>query len=531
MDRQPNVLWVSFEDTNPFYGCYGDTVAHTPHVDALAAEGCRWPAAFSTCGVCAPARAAVITGMYAISIGAHHMRTTFGQTDLPELPTPYSVLTPPAVKCFTEYFRAAGYYCSNNAKTDYQFPAPRSAWDDCSHSAHWRNRPHPEQPFFAVFNPTNTHESGQWPENAPELTIRPEDVEVLPTFPDTPKVRTALAQMHSQIEIADRRLGELLAELEEDGLADNTIVVHWSDHGPLPRGKRWPYDSGIHVPMIVRWPGRIEPGTVSETLVSTLDLAPSMLSSCGLPVPCHLQGQPFLGELVVAREYIHASRDRHDTNYDRVRAVRDSRYKYLRNYYPHQPYVGWVPYRNRHPIHEELQRLHLEDALTPEQALLFAPSRPAEELYDTRNDPHETRNLANSANHAATLARLSKECDDWLNEVGDLGEISEWEMVNRWYPNGVPEVGAPLFVALDPSRGGMDQAENGMTLVVPAAIQLHAGMEGASVEYRLGDEPHWRLYAGLIRLNEPGPVTIEARACRIGYKDSPTVTLSLQISA
>ena len=273
--ERPNILWVSFEDTNPFYGCYGDPVARTPVVDRLAAEGCRWPLAFSTAGVCAPARSAVITGMYPISIGTHHMRTTHVQPETPELPTPYSALLPAHVKCFTEYLRAAGYYCTNNAKSDYQFRRPRSAWDESSQDAHWRNRPDPDQPFFAVFNPTNTHESGMWPGAVEKLTFDPADVVVPPTFPDTPRVREALAQMYTQIEIADTRFGELLAELDADGLAENTLVAHWSDHGPLPRGKRWPYDSGIHIPMIVRWPGHIEAGSVSDRLVSTLDLGPS----------------------------------------------------------------------------------------------------------------------------------------------------------------------------------------------------------------------------------------------------------------
>ena len=433
--KRPNILWVSFEDTNPFYGCYGDPVARTPVVDQLAAEGTRYPLAFSTAGVCAPARSAVITGMYPISIGTHHMRTTHTNPAVPELPTPYSALLPPHVKCFTEYLRAEGWYCTNNWKTDYQFAEPRSAWDECSETAHWRNRPDAEQPFFAVFNPHNTHESGMWTGMIDEITFDPAAVIVPPTFPDTPKVREALAQMYTQIEIADSCLGDLLKQLADDGLADNTIVVHWSDHGPLPRGKRWPYDSGIHIPMIVRWPHRVAGGVVSDQLVSSMDLGPSMLSVCGIQIPSHMQGQAFLGDdAAPPRRYIHASRDRHDSAYDRVRAVRDERFKYLRNYYPHQPYVSWIPFRNAHPIMGELMRLHVLGELDAVPSQFLQNSRPVEELYDCQSDPHETLNLANDSEQRGTLERLRAECDRWLTEAGDLGRFQR----PRWCLLGTP---------------------------------------------------------------------------------------------
>ena len=182
--------------------------------------------------------------MYAISIGTHHMRTTHVHADTPEMPTPYSAVPPHYVKCFTEYLRGAGYYCTNNFKTDYQFDPPLTAWDDCGNTAHWRNRPDPDQPFFAVFNLMRSHESGMWPEKCPVPEFDPDDIEPPPHLPDTPKVRTALARMYTHIAHNDREFGALLEQLEEDGLADDTYVFNWSDHGPLPRGKRWPYDAG-----------------------------------------------------------------------------------------------------------------------------------------------------------------------------------------------------------------------------------------------------------------------------------------------
>ena len=529
--KRPNILWISFEDTNPFYGCYGDTVARTPNVDQLAAGGCRWPNAFSTAGVCAPARSAVITGMYPTSIGTHHMRTSHTNPDTPDLPTPYSAVVPHYVKCFTEYLRAAGYFCTNKVKTDYQFDPPVTAWDELSSGAHWRNRPDPEQPFFAVFNPTRTHESGMWPENCPEVAFDPDEIELPPYFPDTSEVRLAIARMYTHIEHNDRTMGRLLEELEEDGLADNTIVFHWSDHGPLPRGKRWPYDSGIRVPMIVRWPGNLEPGTVSEKLVSTIDLGPTVLSLAGVDIPQHMQGQAFLGaQAAPSREYVFASRDRHDEAYDMVRAVRDIRYKYIRHFRPDLPYLLWIPYRNTHPILQEMWRLHLRGELVGPQELMFRP-RPPEELYDTQADPHEIHNLAPDPAYAADLERLRLAMDTWRGEVGDMGEIPEAEMVRGWYPNGEqPHTAPPLFVPICEAKPGREPTLDGASMAGPAMVQLHCATQGASIAYTVeaGEEAHWLLYSEPIRL-PMGATTLRARAIRIGYRESDEVSARFEV--
>ncbi len=531
--QRPNILWISFEDTNPVYGCYGDPVACTPNLDRLAAEGCRWTQAFSTAGVCAPARSAVITGMYPTAIGTHHMRTTHTQRATPELPTPYSACPPPDVHCFTEYFRAAGYYCTNNSKTDYQFEPPFTAWDECSATAHWRNRRDPKQPFFAVFNPTLTHESGMWDDKNPPLRLDPNAIPLPPYFPDTPKVRASMARMYAHIEQSDVFLGRLLEELAADGLAENTLVVHWSDHGPLPRGKRWPYDSGIHVPLIVRWPGMLKPGSVNDQLVSTIDLGPAMLAAAGLALPRHLQGRPFLGPLAEPpRRYVYASRDRHDLHYDHVRAVRDTRFKYIRHWRPDQPYLGWIPYRNRHPIIQELWRGYAADTLTGAQKLLFEP-RPPEELYDTKTDPHEINNLANEPKYRLELDRLRQALDDWMNDIGDMGDIPESEMVERWYPNGQrPTTAAPLLIGIDANNPGLEPATDGGRYRAPALLQMHCATQGASIGYRFADDPagQWRLYHAPLRLATAGEIRIQAKAIRIGYHESPEVSVGLHVS-
>lgn len=521
--KRPNILWVSFEDTYPYYGCYGDKVARTPNLDRLAAEGCLWTNAFAVAGVCAPARSAVITGMYPTSVGTHHMRTTHTNKYTPQMPTPYSAVVPHYVKCFPEYLRAAGYYCTNNSKTDYQFDSPLTAWDECGNTAHWRNRPDPDQPFFAVYNLMRTHESGMWKEKTPEITFDPADMQLPPYFPDTPKVRESMARMYTNIAYNDGLLGEFLTQLEEDGLAENTIVFHWSDHGPLPRGKRWPYDSGIRVPLIVRRPGELEAGKVTDELVSTVDLGPTVLSLAGLDVPLHMQGQAFLGpKAQPEREYVFAARDRYDESYDMIRAARDRRFKYLRNYCPEKPYLQWIPYRNHHPILEEMWRLHNAGQLEGTREVMFQSHRPVEELYDTEADPFELNNLAADPAHKDDLVRLRAAVDRWRNEVGDMGEIDEAEMVRRWYPNGErPRTAPPVMVPVCEESPGVEAAPEGGTFTAPVLVQLHCATQGASIAYTFdeGDKPHWLLYTEPLRL-QPGTVRLRARAIRIGYLES-----------
>tara|TARA_B100000809_G_scaffold244208_1_gene269939 strand:- start:914 stop:2533 length:1620 start_codon:yes stop_codon:yes gene_type:complete len=521
MKSRPNILWISLEDTSPRFGCYGDEVARTPNIDRLAAAGCIYPRAFSVAGVCAPSRSAIITGMYPTSIGTHHMRTT--HTVDPNRPLPYSACPPPHVKCFTEYLRGADYYCTNNAKTDYQFTPPFTAWDELGTNAHWRNRPQ-GTPFFAVFNPTMTHESGMWEEKHVDQPPRTDvaAVELPPYLPDTEPCRRALAHHYDNLEEADGRVGELLDQLDADGLAENTIVILWSDHGEgLPRAKRWPYDAGIRIPLIVRWPGRVDPGSIDERLVSLIDLGPTMLSITGSLRPQHLQGQPFLGPDAEPRQYIFATRDRHDEFYDRVRAVRDQRYKYLRHYHPEQPYLPWNPYRNRHPVMQEMWRLYRQDALEGAQRLLFDSPRPPEELYDTRADPFEMINLADDPAYRRVLARLRGALDEWQTDVGDLGDMAEEEMVYRWWPQGVqPQTAMVGFVPFAAQSAGLELSRGG-SFDGPCRLQLHCPTQGASMTYTFdaGQNVRWRLYTGPIELPR-GTTTVRARAVRIGYLDS-----------
>ena len=530
--HRPNILWISLEDTTPRFGCYGDPIARTPNIDRLAAGGRRYPNAFCTAAVCAPSRSAIITGMYQTSIGTHHMRTSHTNQHTPELPTPYEAVPPPYVKTFTEYLRRVGYYCTNNQKTDYQFKPPITAWNECSNKGHWRNRD-AEQPFFSVFNPTVTHESGMWPRDDRPLTTDPDSVQLPPYLPNTRKAREALARHYDNLATADARVGELLDQLEEDGLADNTIVFLWSDHGEgLPRAKRWPYDMGIRIPLIVRWPGQIEPESVSDDLVSLIDLGPTVLALADVDRPSHLQGQPFLGPQAVAREYIFATRDRYDESYDMVRAVRDKRYKYIRNFYPEYPYLVWIPYRNRHPVMQEMWRLHAAGELNDTQQVMFRSSRPAEELYDTEHDPYELNNLADDPDFRSTLERMRNALDDWRDQVGDLGDIPEEQMVAGWYPNGVqPQTASPVFIPITESNPGLDAAPDGGTFTGPLLVQFYCATQGASMAYTTestDENPHWHLYNEPLRLPVETTV-VRAKAIRIGYKESEETTATFTV--
>ena len=561
---RPNILWISFEDTSPRFGCYGDAVAGehrlTPRVDRLAEEGCRYDRAFVTAPVCAPSRLSIITGMYPTAVGGQHMRTTHQNRHTPEMPTPYEVVLPHHAKLIPEYLRAAGYYCSNNVKTDYQFTPPPSAWHDCSRGGHWRNRPDESQPFFAVFNNAggdgpSTHESGMWPETFEAMHGRreprtdPAAVEVPPYLPDTPAVREAIARQYDNIALSDAWLGGLLDELEADGLAENTIVILWSDHGEgLPRCKRWPHDSGTRVPLIVRWPERIVggpgEGTASDALVSLIDLGPTVLEACGVARPTHLHGVSLIRPDIESREYVFATRDRYDEAYDMVRSVRDKRYRLVQHLRPDLPRLGWLSYRDRHPAMRELWRLHAADALTGDPNFLFTP-RPIEELYDTHNDPHEVHNLADDPEHEETLRRLRGVLADWRARYDVYGGVDEAEMVRRWWPGGVqPTTASVRFIGHDVSSFAPDAAPpaaypglpplgESATLTAPAVIQLHCPTQGASILWtdQPGDDATWRLYTSDLRLSEPSRVTLRARACRVGFADSQETTLELEVRA
>ena len=522
--ERPSILWISLEDISPDLGCYGDEYAVTPNIDALAKEGCRFTRAFTHAGVCAPSRSGIITGMHPTTIGTHFMRCKG---------------VPPAhVKCFTEYLRAAGYYCTNDSKTDYNFDAPLTAWDDNRAGAHWRNRPTKETPFFAVINLTTTHESQiRLPEPqlqqrrdslAPHELHDPAKAPLPPYYPDTPVVRRDMANYYDNFTWTDRRVGQILKDLAEDGLAESTIVFCWGDHGRgLPRHKRWIYDSGIRVPLIVRWPGKLEPGSVREDLVCFLDLAPTMLALAGIERPVHLQGQVFLGdERGPEREYVFAARDRMDETLDIIRAVRDKRFKYIRNYRPDLPYAQRITYMDEMPTMQEWRRLAAEDKLTGPQKIFFELTKPVEELYDTDADPHEITNLAGDSKYAAELARLRAAHDKWREETGDLGLIPEAELMERVRPGGKWSVTADPTITMSGSKAAIACTTEGASIAYrigdasapPREASPAIGKKGKGGKNVAAPREHWLLYTGPVEI--PAGKTVYAKACRLGFRDS-----------
>ena len=478
--ERPNVLWISVEDISPDLGCYDDAYAVTPHIDAFAAQAVRFDACFATMGVCAPARSGIITGTYPTSIGTNHMRCRG--------------VPPPVVKCFPEYLRGAGYYCTNRSKTDYQFNSPATAWDVSGRKGHWRGRPK-GQPFFSVINLGTTHESQI--RNArrraqieaslgPNEKHAPAKAKLPPYYPDTPIVRRDWAQYYDIITLMDKEVGRILKDLEDDGLADSTLVWFWGDHGRgLPRGKRWIYDSGLRAPLIVRVPERfrklaspgnpnaLASGTANGDLVSFIDFAPTMLSLCGVRMPSHMQGQAFLGpQKAKPRRYIFGARDRVDETYDMIRCVRDKRYKYIRNFMPHLPRSLDVDYMNKMPTMQEMRRLRAEGKLKGAEMQYFEPTKPVEELYDTLADPHEVVNLATDPKHRATVERLRRELFAWMKDVGDFGLIPECEFDEMKRPGDRYEVTAAPGVSATP-RGDA------------VAVALTCNTPGASIAYRI----------------------------------------------
>jgi arylsulfatase A-like enzyme len=532
--KQPNILWISTEDMSPHLGCYGDKVAKTPNIDRLASQGIRFTNVFTTAAISAPCRAGIITGMYQTSIGCMHMRTTSYRRSA-DNPLEFTAVPPHYVKAFTEYMRTAGYYCTNNNKTDYQFtkdPVPASIWDECSRTAHYKNRPDKNQPFFAVFNWTGTHESQNW--DISGVKTDPRTVKVPPYYPDNDIIRSNIAKMYDNIARLDSVVGVLLKELEKEGELDNTVIFFWGDHGDgLPRAKRWLYDSGLNIPLIIKLPGKPKAGTVDDRLISSIDLGPTVLSLAGIPVPAHMQGIPFLGgQAGSPREAVFAARDRVDESYDMIRSVRTKNYLYIRNYYPNEPFPIWVPYLSNMPIYKEMLRLDAEGKLTGSQKSWMAYSRPPEELYDVSADPFQVHNLINDPKLKPVLDDLRDRHKKWTFETGDMGHLNEPEMIEQMWPGGnQPVTDIPYFIINSVEDRASKNYRTGGTFSSPVTLGFYCPTHGASIVYTFEEKenPHWLLYNGPLKL-EPGEYKLRVKAVRYGYMESNELSGIFQIN-
>ncbi len=429
---RPNILWVTSEDNAAHWlGCYGNAEAQTPRLDALAREGVQFTAAYSNAAVCAVARSTLLHGAYAVTLGTHHMRSRYP--------------IPAKFKPYVAYLRDAGYYCTNNSKTDYNRRGNDQAiWDESSGRAHYRNRAE-GQPFFAIFNFTTTHESSLFPETVAanrrrgvipqQPRLNPDELALPPYLPDLPEVRSDFAIYHGNVSALDRQVGELLDELERDGLADDTIVFYFSDHGgPTPRGKRYLQDTGVRVPLLVRVPDRwrhLSPwpnGAKTDELVAFVDFAPTLLSLCGLETPPQMQGRAFLGghrREPPPSPAVFLFADRFDELEGMRRGVTDGRWKYIRRLTPHLPAAPCSYYSLSMPSWSAWQRAWQENRLEPPFGAIWERPQPVEELYDVQRDPWEVHNLAGDPAHADQLADLRARLHQELIAAGDCGLVPE----------------------------------------------------------------------------------------------------------
>lgn len=420
-NTRPNVLWITSEDNGPHLGCYGDDYADTPHIDKLASRGTIYLNCWSNAPVCAPARTTLITGMYPTCLGAEHMRSM--------------VKLPKQFLMYPQYLRKAGYYCTNNSKEDYNVEQTGKVWDESSRKAHWKNRK-PGQPFFAVFNHTISHESKI--RNRPHTLVHdPAKARVPAYHPDTPEVRHDWAQYYDRITEMDALVGKNLKELADAGLADDTIIFYYGDHGSgMPRSKRWPYNSGLQVPLVIYIPPKFrdlaspdyQTDGESDRLVSFVDFAPTLLSLAGIEPPQHMQGYAFLGQYQTEpQDYLFGFRGRMDERYDLVRSVRNKRYVYIRNYMPHKEYGQYLNYMFQTPTTQVWKRMYDEGKLVPPQTY-FWETKPAEELYDLQSDQDEVHNLVGSDKHLEVLNELRAAQQQKLLAIRDLGFMPEAEI-------------------------------------------------------------------------------------------------------
>lgn len=521
--KQPmNIIWISVEDMGPILGAYGNKIVNTPNINRLAQEGIKYTNAYATVGVCAPSRFSIITGMYPARIGAHNMRTgdhnnfkwpediklrqNKGITDRLNKNIPdYEVVTPNYVKPFSEYLRAEGYYCVNDDKCDYQFNAPFTAWDDVYGGGSYKNAP-VGTPFFYVKNYYTTHESRIWMRKNKPMTVSPEEVLVPDYYPDIPIVRNDIARKYSNIEALDQEIGLLLKQLESDKVLNSSVIFFWSDHGGnLLRQKRAVGDSGLHVPLIIRYPDGYRAGETENRLVSLMDLGPTVMSLIGIKPPSYMDGKAFAGAYEESpRKFIYGTADRFDESTDMQRSVLDGRFVYIKNFIPEIPLIYRNKYREQIPMNKYLIELDSLNALSGDDAYIFMKSKPIEELYDLKNDPYEVNNLALDINYKDKLEELRKKLSDWQLDIKDKGFIPESEIIRSFWPN-------------------MKQPKTDDVIIYNDAgnISLSCQTKGASIGYQLGENfgtKHWQLYKKPFQIKPKEK--IRARAIRIGYKAS-----------
>lgn len=514
--ERPNIIWLVAEDQSPeWFPMYGNHTISLPHLEALSRDGVVFENAYSPAPVCAPARSAIITGMYPSTLGTHNMRTYApwrgeGNKPYPNLDIPsYSPVVPEGVKMFTQYLREEGYYCSNGPKEDYNFRKMEAAWDESSREHHFRNRQE-GQPFFSVFNFSVCHESQIWARGKDSLFVDPNVVKVPPYFPDNDTIRHDLAVNYSNLKRLDEQIGSVIEDLKEDGLYDTSIIFFYGDHGgPFPRHKRALYETGTKVPMVIKFPKGLKAGTRDRRFISFIDLAPTVLSLAGIEPPKVMQGIAQFGPHEAEKKpaYTFHASDRFDGVYDRLRAVRSQRYKYIKSYDTTLSHALPVKYREQMPMMRELRRLYAAGKLNEDQARWLKETKPREELYDLQNDPHELHNLAGNPEVQDTLLQLRSVLQDWIDRTGDLGNVPEEELIANWLPAGEQPKLPPIE---------MEEKND--------SIRLLSKKWDATILWRPTRDSVWNIYTGPL----PDTLSFVAKSERIGYRDSEILENSLK---
>ena len=429
--ERPNILWITSEDNSAYYvGCYGNENAQTPNIDQLTRVGNRYTHAYSNAPVCAVTRSTLLTGVYAVTQGTLHMRSRY---PIPERFKPY-----------THYLKEAGYYCTNNEKTDYNFKGDdKSYWDECSKQAHYKNRG-TDQPFFAIFNLTSSHEHCLFPESVTRYRdegvipqsnrVSPSEVIIPPLYPDTPEIRQDIANYQDAMTRMDTEVGALLQELDEQGLSDNTIIFYYSDHGGiLPRSKRYLYETGTRVPLIISFPEKwkhLAPAPAGQTVeetVSFVDFPATLLALAGIQKPEQMMGRVFLGENKekATDPYVFLHGDRFDEFYKFNRGITDGKYRYIRNFLPHQSAALRIAYPFRMNAWNSYRDAWKNGQTNAQQAQVWQATQPIEELFDTENDPWELTNLASDPDYKDLLTDMREVLIRKMVELNDLGFFPE----------------------------------------------------------------------------------------------------------
>ncbi len=525
--ERPNIFLITLEDLSPKFGSFGDAAAQTPNIDALAAKGIRFPNTFTTAGVCAPSRSALITGVHQQTMGTMHMRTTMFGRDMP-YGASYLAVPPATIKAFPELLRAGGYYALNKSKTDYQFGTPFTVWDESSGAANWKNAP-ADKPLFAMINFNQTHESYGFPadidsegnRNAKSFVPRnikfdktktvftdPDSIAVPPYYPDTATVRKSIARYYDNVARTDALIGKLLSDIQASERGKNAVIILTTDHGDgLPRAKRTLYDSGLKVPMIIAYSDERNAGDLREDLVSFVDLAPTILNFAGVDIPDFIQGRVFEGENRAApRRYIYAAADRLDEREQRFKAVRDDGYKYIRNYTPDKPRLPDIGYQNNSPIMAQMRSLYARRKLANVSAKYFDTPSPKDELYQLSKDPHEINNLAAKPGYQPKLKSMQSAMDAWIARTGDLSAVPELEMVARMWPDGTQPVTAAPTACLK----GKDVVWKSVT-------------PGASIG--VATRPEAKAFSLYTEAYTPEGNALHAKSVRYGYAESAVISV------